>query len=199
MCRCWVLLPTFRFLGLGWRVPGSESHVWVPGPKSRVPGPTFPVCLSKHRVKSFMLQKTKNSNIFDKNCTQENVTCHIQHEDLDWLKLTWMNRNWTGKLQVKLLSSERNCAHTLSKPFPKTQSWCIPRKWRQNTWKWIWKRVFLVNLQTGILQLHYRLTFSQIIFRDFKYLLRFYLLRMATCRSCIKCLKNTCEIVFYGI
>ena len=26
----------------------------------------------------FMLQETKNSNLFDKNCTQENVKCHIQ-------------------------------------------------------------------------------------------------------------------------
>ena len=35
------------------------------------------------------------------------------------------------------------------------------------------KRVFFVNLQAGISQLHYELTSSQIVFRDFKYLLRF--------------------------
>ena len=35
-----------------------------------------------------------------------------------------------------------------------------------------WKS-FFVNLQAGISQLHYRLTSSQTIFRDFKYLLRF--------------------------
>ena len=31
---------------------------------------------------SFILQVnlTKNSNLFDKNCTEENVKCHIQHE-----------------------------------------------------------------------------------------------------------------------
>ena len=29
----------------------------------------------------FIFQETKDSNLFDKNCTQENVKCHIQHED----------------------------------------------------------------------------------------------------------------------
>ena len=28
----------------------------------------------------FILQGTKNSNLFDKNCTQENVKCYIQHD-----------------------------------------------------------------------------------------------------------------------
>ena len=42
--------------------------------------------MSKHRVKKkdvlliFVLQEMKNSNVFDKNCTQENVKCHIQYE-----------------------------------------------------------------------------------------------------------------------
>ena len=33
----------------------------------------------------FILQETKNSNLFDKNCAQENVKCHIQHEET-WLR-----------------------------------------------------------------------------------------------------------------
>ena len=37
--------------------------------------------MSKHRTKSFILQETNNSNLFDKNFTQENVKCHIQQED----------------------------------------------------------------------------------------------------------------------
>ena len=28
-----------------------------------------------------MLQKRKNPNLFDENCTQENVKYHIQHDD----------------------------------------------------------------------------------------------------------------------
>ena len=28
-----------------------------------------------------LLQETKNSNLFDKNCTQENAKCDIQHEE----------------------------------------------------------------------------------------------------------------------
>ena len=33
----------------------------------------------------FILQETKNSNLFNKNCTQENAKCHIQHEE-SWLR-----------------------------------------------------------------------------------------------------------------
>ena len=29
----------------------------------------------------FILQETKNFNLFDKNCNQENVKCHISHEE----------------------------------------------------------------------------------------------------------------------
>ena len=30
-----------------------------------------------------------------------------------------MNYDWTGKLQVTLLSAEKNCAHAISKPLQK--------------------------------------------------------------------------------
>ena len=33
-----------------------------------------------------LLQETKNSNLFDKNCTQGNVKCYVQHEE-SWLRL----------------------------------------------------------------------------------------------------------------
>ena len=33
----------------------------------------------------FILQETKNPNLFDKNCAQENVKYHIQHEE-SWLR-----------------------------------------------------------------------------------------------------------------
>ena len=36
-------------------------------------------------------------------------------------------------------------------------------------WRRMCERVFFVNLQIGISQLHYRLTSSQEIFRNFKY------------------------------
>ena len=39
----------------------------------------------------------KNSDLFDKNCTQEKVKRHIQHKE--------MNHNRTGKLQITLLSA----------------------------------------------------------------------------------------------
>ena len=28
-----------------------------------------------------LLQERKNSYLFDKNCTQENIKCHIQHDE----------------------------------------------------------------------------------------------------------------------
>ena len=35
----------------------------------------------KYVLVIFILQETKNSNLFDKNCTQENAKCSIQHEE----------------------------------------------------------------------------------------------------------------------
>ena len=60
----------------------------------------------------------------------------------------------------------------------------------------VWKSFFRKLAGCGISQLHCRLTSSLIAFRDFKYPLRFYRLRMATARSIIKCLKNTYKKFF---
>ena len=47
----------------------------------------------KYRGKSFILQETKDPNLFDKNRTQKNVKCHIQHEDsrLRWIVIELVN------------------------------------------------------------------------------------------------------------
>ena len=39
------------------------------------------------------MQETKNYNLFDKNLTQENVKCHIQHEGswLRWIVIEQVN------------------------------------------------------------------------------------------------------------
>ena len=59
-----------------------------------------------------LLQETKNSNLLDKNCAQGNPKWH----NLRWKKLTLMNRNCTGKLQVTLLfayiSRKKLCSYT---------------------------------------------------------------------------------------
>ena len=41
----------------------------------------------------FTLQETKISNLFDKNCTQENIKYHIQHEEswLRWIAIVQVN------------------------------------------------------------------------------------------------------------
>ena len=42
----------------------------------------------------FILQETKNCNVFDKNCTQENVKGYIQHEQswLRWIEIEHVNQ-----------------------------------------------------------------------------------------------------------
>ena len=82
-----------------------------------------------------------------------------------------MNRDWTGKLQVILLSAGRNCSPTLFGRSNRDAFWENGDKIHER--ECVSKRVFFVNLQDGISQLHYKLTSSQIAFRDFKYLFRF--------------------------
>ena len=73
-----------------------------------------------------------------------------------WRKLTWMNCNWKGKLQVTLLSVyvswNKLCSHTF-KASSEELTWCFLRKKRQNTWRTMCERVFSVNLQVGLSQL----------------------------------------------
>ena len=74
--------------------------------------------MSKYKI---MLQETKNSNLFDKNYTLDEVI--VMHFE---------------KMKAKNMKND------------------------------MWKSFFFLNLQFGILQLHYRLTSSQIVFRDIK-------------------------------
>ena len=95
-----------------------------------------------------------------------------------------MNRNWPGKLLLcAYISWKKLCSHTFKASSEKVIV-CILRKWRLNARKRVCERVFFVNLQVGISRLHYNLTSSQTVIRDFKYILS-------------KCLKSTCEIHFY--
>ena len=47
--------------------------------------------------------KSEESNLFDKIVIKRNLKRTLCL-DSAWIKLTWMNRNWTDKLQVTLLS-----------------------------------------------------------------------------------------------
>ena len=79
----------------------------------------------KHRAKKkdvlvifILLQETKNSNLFDKSCTQGNVKCHIQHEE-SWLRQI-VNEQVNYKWHYSpLIFSERNCARALWNPLRK--------------------------------------------------------------------------------
>ena len=95
-----------------------------------------------------------------------------------------MNRNWPGKLLLcAYISWKKLCSHTFKASSEKVIV-CILRKWRLNAKKRVCERDFFVNLQVGISRLHYNLTFSQTVIRDFEYILS-------------KCLKSTCEIHFH--
>ena len=82
-----------------------------------------------------------------------------------------MNRNWTSKLQVILrfayISRKKFCSHTLKASLEEvivTRSYKMKAKYmKEDMWK-----SFFVNLQVDILQLHYELTSSQIVFKDLK-------------------------------
>ena len=76
------------------------------------------------------------SNLFDKNV----------------LKRTAIEQVNYMKYYFPLIFPDKNCARTLSKHLQKKQSWCILRKWRQNTWRRMWEIVFFLKLQVGISQ-----------------------------------------------
>ena len=48
----------------------------------------------------FILQETKNSNLFDKYCTRANFKYHTAHEKLVWLN--WLNRSITSNTTFRL-------------------------------------------------------------------------------------------------
>ena len=79
-----------------------------------------------------------------------------------------MNRSLAGKLQVTLLSTyiswKKLCSHTF-KDSPEDVIVMCSYKMKA---KYMYERVFPITLQVYISQIHYRLTYSQIIFRDFK-------------------------------
>ena len=119
---------------------------------------------------TLLLQELKNYNLFDKKRQMPYST---------WRKLTWMNRNWTGKLQVSatitnyyfpLTFPERNCVLTLPKPLPKKylNAFC-ENEGKINDGGCVKEFFFIIiKLWVCISQLHNRLTSLQIVFRDFK-------------------------------
>ena len=106
---------------------------------------------------------------FDKTCTQENVKCQIQHDDswLRWIVIEQVNYKEYYFRWKKLYS------HTFKTSLDEVIVMYSEKMNAKYMKEDVWKCFFFVNLQAGISQLHYRLTSSQIAFRDFKYLLRF--------------------------
>ena len=113
----------------------------------------------------FLLKSTYQNTEQKKGCSYKKTSNAI------WRKLTSMNRNWTGKLQVTLLSAyiswKKLCSNTFKTP-PEGVIRTYSEKMKAKYMRYMNAWVFCINLQVGISQLHYRLTSSQIIFWDFK-------------------------------
>ena len=101
----------------------------------------------KTQSKKLCITRTNDSKLFNKNCTQENVKCHFQH---------WTS-DWTGKLQ------EYHFPLKETETFQASSDEVIV----------IYSEKMANYIKEHVWKLHYRLTSSQIVFRDFKYLLRF--------------------------
>ena len=103
-------------------------------------------------------KKQKIPNLFEKNYSQEDVKCHIQHE-VSWLR--WIVIEHVN-YYIPLIFPERNCnRETVIVMYSKKMK---AKRMKEDVWK------IFVNLQVSISQLHNRLTSSRIIFRNFKYM-----------------------------
>ena len=91
---------------------------------------------------------------------------------------------------------KRKCTSTLSKPLRKRQSRCILRKWKQSTKKEDEWNSFVRKLAGWHLEPLPQNNFFTYNFEGFYINDR---LRKTTSRSCTKCLKSACEIIFYRI
>ena len=73
----------------------------------------------------------------------------------------------------RLYNTEESVHKHFQSLFRKKQLRCVLRKRRKKNMKEDVERVFFVNLQANIWQLHYELTSLQIIFRDFNIMYTF--------------------------
>ena len=75
----------------------------------------------------FILQETKNPNLFDKNCAQENVKCHIQHVEswLRWIVIEQVNH------YSPLIFPERFCEKVIVMYSKKMKAKCM----KEDVWK----------------------------------------------------------------
>ena len=62
----------------------------------KVHAKTHRLSKKKDVIVILVLEKTKNSNLFEKNRTQDNVKCHIKHEErwLRWIVIELVNYKW---------------------------------------------------------------------------------------------------------
>ena len=91
----------------------------------------------------FLLEETKNSNLFDKNCAQEYVKCHIQHKEswLRWILIEQVSYYFPFVFPEIYCNSEK----VIMMHSKKMKAKCM----KVDVWK-----SFFVNLQVGISQLH---------------------------------------------
>ena len=102
-----------------------------------------------------------SSNLFDINCTQENVQLHIQHGERRLRGII------IGKLQVTRLYFLKEIVRAHFQRLFGRSNHDVFLKTEDKIHEGRCLKVFLVILQVSISQLHYRLTYLQIIFRGF--------------------------------
>ena len=100
-------------------------------------------CCKKRRTPIYLIKTVPKRNL--KRTLFHNST---------WRKLTWMNRNWTGKLQVTLLSALTFPEKLYSQTFKARSQKVIVMYSEKMKAKFMkedmWKKYFFVNLQIDI-------------------------------------------------
>ena len=92
----------------------------------------------------FILQETQSSNLLDKNY----ILRERKFSYSTWWKFISMNRNWTGKLQVILLSTYISWKKLCLRTFKTSSEEIIvmhSEKMKANIWRRISEKVFFVN------------------------------------------------------
>ena len=101
----------------------------------------------------FRLECLKNSNLFDKNCTQENIKCHIQHEEI-WLRWVVIEQvNYKKHYSAYIYLKEIVFAH-FEILFGRSNRDAFGENEENIHEGGCVKEFFFVNLQVGISQLH---------------------------------------------
>ena len=114
-----------------------------------------------------LLQERNNSNLFDKNCTEENVKFYIRHEE-SWVDESQLIRQITSNTTSRwYFMKEIVFVHFQSLFGRSNRNAFLVNADKIHEGRCV-KEFFSQTCRLAFSQRHYRLTFSQIVFKDFK-------------------------------